>query len=386
MSDPKNTLKPFYEALLASEQKKEGAVTSILHYGDSPTTADLITADARALFQKQFGDAGHGFTLIAKPWAWYEHRGIALSSFGWKIDPANQSTVKDGLFGLGGVGFFGQNGATAMVRSKDPNHTLVEVAYLEQADGGSFVLLGDGSPIGTVETAGAEAKPGFAAFKIPEGITEFSIGQIQGKVRLFGMRLGKDQPGVVYNSLGLNGAYISVLARMFNETHWAAQLRHVKPSLVVINYGTNESVYQAFVDQSFEKELLRTIERIRKAVPQSPILIMSPMDRGQKTPNGEIGSVPALTKLVTLEQRVAAQTGCAFFNTFEAMGGPGTMGRWYQSEPRMVGSDFIHPMPAGAKIVGNLLYTALLDGYNKFKVDHVREKFSTPKVNNNAKK
>ena len=57
------------------------------------------------------------------------------------------------------------------------------------------------------------------------------------------------------------------------------------------------------------------------------------------------------------------------------MGGPGTMGRWYQAEPRMVGADLIHPMPAGAKLVGNLLYKAMLDGYNKYKVDLVREKF-----------
>ena len=386
LSDPANTLRPFYEALMATEQKRPGAVTNILHYGDSPTAADLITADARALFQKQFGDAGHGFTLIAKPWAWYEHRGVTLSSFGWKIDPATQSTFKDGLFGLGGVAFHGHNGDTAMVRSKDATHTVIEVSFLEQIDGGTFVLLGDGSPIGTIDTAGVETKPGFEAFQVPPGITEFSIGQIQGKVRLFGMRLGKQQPGVVYNSLGLNGAYISVLARMFNETHWAAQLRHAKPQLVVINYGTNESVYQSFVDQSFENELVRTVDLIRRAVPQSAILIMSPMDRGQKMANGEISSVPALTKLVTMEQRVAAQTGCAFFNTFEAMGGPGTMGRWYQSEPRMVGADLIHPMPAGAKIVGNLLYAALLDGYYKFKAEHVKAKFAEPKAADNAKK
>ena len=30
------------------------------------------------------------------------------------------------------------------------------------------------------------------------------------------------------------------------------------------------------------------------------------------------------------------------------------MGRWYAAEPRLVGADFIHPMPAGAKIVGEL--------------------------------
>ena len=44
------------------------------------------------------------------------------------------------------------------------------------------------------------------------------------------------------------------------------------------------------------------------------------------------------------------------------------MGRWYAAEPRLVGADFIHPMPAGAKIVGELLYRALRDGYNQYKL------------------
>ncbi|MCC6365427.1 MAG: hypothetical protein IT165_18085, partial [Bryobacterales bacterium] len=67
--DPNHTLDSFYQALLAAEGKKQGGVVRILHYGDSPTTADLITSDTRALLQKQFGDAGHGFCLVAKPWA-----------------------------------------------------------------------------------------------------------------------------------------------------------------------------------------------------------------------------------------------------------------------------------------------------------------------------
>ena len=52
-------LDAFYEALRRTERGEPGAVTRIVHYGDSPTTADLITGDARRLFQKQFGDAGH---------------------------------------------------------------------------------------------------------------------------------------------------------------------------------------------------------------------------------------------------------------------------------------------------------------------------------------
>ena len=50
--DPGHALDHFYGALL------KGGTVRILHYGDSPTTGDLITADARAMLQKEFGDAG----------------------------------------------------------------------------------------------------------------------------------------------------------------------------------------------------------------------------------------------------------------------------------------------------------------------------------------
>ena len=103
---------------------------------------------------------------------------------------------------------------------------------------------------------------------------------------------------------------------------------------------------------------------------------MSPMDRGKRDAGGEIGTLPTIPKLVTIQQRVAMEMGCGFFNTFLAMGGPGTMGQWYQAEPRLVGGDFIHPMPAGAKIVGNLLYQALFDGYRQFKLRRVTERFA----------
>ena len=50
------------------------------------------------------------------------------------------------------------------------------------------------------------------------------------------------------------------------------------------------------------------------------------------------------------------------------------MARWYAAEPRLVGADFIHPMPAGAKIVGELLYNALRDGYNEYKLRQLNER------------
>jgi hypothetical protein len=127
------------------------------------------------------------------------------------------------------------------------------------------------------------------------------------------------------------------------------------------------------VDSTYVKDVREIVRRIHAALPATPILVMSPMDRGAREGGGTIGTISALPRLVQKQAQVAAETGCAFFNTFEAMGGSGTMGRWYQAEPRMVSADFIHPLPSGARIVGTLLFQAIMDGYNHWKMQQLRQ-------------
>jgi lysophospholipase L1-like esterase len=375
--DPTHSLDHFYAALL------KGGTTRILHYGDSPTTGDLITADARAMLQKQFGDAGVGFILIARPWAWYNHRGVEMDASSWKIDVALVAQLKDGMHGLGGVSFIGSTGATARWRLKARQDTI-EVAYLSQTDGGAFAVDADDKELGVVETApradqeaapvagvaGASATktPGYAAFEIPGGAAKFTVRVTRGTVRLYGVELRGHSNGVIYSSLGINGANVTVLSHLVNAPHWTAELRHYKPSLVIVNYGTNESGYPKFVDTSWAHELREVVRRLHAALPEASVLLMSPMDRGEKNAAGEIATMEALPRLVRIESKVAAETGVAFFNTFQAMGGPGTMARWYAAEPRLVSADFIHPTSYGAKIVGELLYKSLSDGYNEYKL------------------
>jgi lysophospholipase L1-like esterase len=361
--DPTHSLDHFYDALL------KGGTVRILHYGDSPTTGDLITADARAMLQKQFGDAGTGFVLIARPWAWYNHRGVEMeAASNWKIDIAGIAQLKDGMHGLGGVSFIGTPGAIAHWRLRNGAQSAIEVAYLSQPDGGAFAVDAEGQELGEVETAGDSKGAGYASFTVPKGASNFTIRVTRGSVRLYGAEFRKASPGVIYSSLGINGANITLLSHAFNERHWAAELHHYKPDLVIVNYGTNESGYAQFVDKTWAPEMKEAVRRLHAALPGGSILLMSPMDRGERNKAGEIETVAALPRLVQIESRVASETGVAFFNTFQAMGGPGTMARWYAAEPRLVGADFIHPMPAGAKIVGELLYNALRDGYNVYKL------------------
>lgn len=379
LEESEDALDHFYAALYRTEQGEPGAVTQILHYGDSPTTADLITSDVRSMLQKRFGDAGHGFFLVAKPWAWYGHQGVEISGSGWRIEPATQGS-HDGLFGLGGVSFSAGSNASSRITVKDPHHNAIEIDYLQQPGGGSLEVLADGQMVGEVQTAGEEYAPGYNRVSLPSGAHQITLRSTNGPVRLFGASLEKDQPGIRYHSLGLNGAYVSVLAKFFKEGHWARELQHYHPDLVVVNYGTNESMYANFVDYAYAKEMKEVVRRLRVALPDTSILIMSPMDRGQRDRDGEIGTVPTLPRLVSIQQKLAADTHCAFFNTYEAMGGAGTMGRWYEAEPRLVGADFIHPMPAGARMVGNLLYRGLMDGYNRYKLRRMNRRFTLVSV------
>ena len=368
--DANGALDHFYWALWSTEKREQGAVTRITHYGDSPTTGDLITGDVRSILQSQFGNAGEGYVLIEKPWAWYQHRGVDLFGRGWLTVTAGHPGVQDGMFGLGGGSFTGSASASSRILFRRARYSQFEVWFLRQPGGGRFTVSANSQLLGEVDTSGDSKSPGFAAFRAELPAGDLSIQVEQGDVRLFGITAENPGPGVVYDSLGLNGASIVVLARTFNQSHWAEELRHRHPDLLIVNYGTNEAGFTTFVEKGYEVELREAIRRIRMALPNSSVLIMSPMDRGQKAESGEIETMPTIPRIVNIQRRVANETGCAFFDTFNSMGGEGTMARWYSAEPRLVAADLIHPHGDGGKIIANLLTKELLAGLVRFKSQH----------------
>jgi lysophospholipase L1-like esterase len=173
--------------------------------------------------------------------------------------------------------------------------------------------------------------------------------------------------------------------RYFEVKQWTDVLRHENPDLVVLNYGTNESIFPAYLDKQYPGELRTVIDRLHAALPNTSIMLMSPMDRGVKDQSGEITTPAALTHLIEIQSEVALSTGCAFFNTFEAMGGAGTMARWYSMRPRLVSADFMHPLPAGAAKVGALVEQALMDAYRNHALGGAQLAASKASSNGGAK-
>src|SRR4029079_8518725 len=137
------------------------------------------------------------------------------------------------------------------------------------------------------ETAADEKGPGWVSFDLPVGSKRFTLKVTRGQVRLYGVEFRKQKPGVMYSALGVNGANITLLSHAFNSAHWTAELHHYKPDLVVLAYGTNESGFAKFVDTTWGAELAAAVKRLKTALPEASILLMSPMDRGEKNDKGE---------------------------------------------------------------------------------------------------
>jgi hypothetical protein len=97
------------------------------------------------------------------------------------------------------------------------------------------------------------------------------------------------------------------------------------------------------------------------------------MDRARKDGDGLI-TVPIIPHIVRQQEATAKEVGCAFFNTYEAMGGRGSMAKWVR---RGLGqADLTHPSGYGAQVLGNWIYRALVQGFNAWAANAPRnEKF-----------
>jgi len=366
-----HALDAFYGSLARTRAKAAGAVTRIMHYGDSVITSDYVSGTMRRKMQAELGDSGHGFILVANPWEWYFHNDVAHGAGeGWSSSRVTGPTTKDGMYGLGGVTFSGNPGASAFFGTAERGTygkkvSRFDVYYLDTPGGGE-VEAKLGTAVEQFSTKGEEKTSRIKSFTVPDGEAKLVLRVVSGNPRIFGVALEREEPGVVYDALGANGARAELLGSI-NAAHLTEQMALRKPALVILQYGTNESEAPGLA-RDYEKTLSGVVSVIKASAPNSSILIAAPLDRAETSEGGGLRTKPIIKRLVAAQRNVAKESGVAFWNTFEAMGGEGSMAKWMKSG--LGGGDLTHPTPQGAEALGDLLYKSLTTGFEAWLSRH----------------
>lgn len=360
-------LDAFFTRLARTQNREAGAVTRILHYGDSVIASDYVSGTVRRRLQARFGDAGHGFILIANPWEWYFHNDVTHSSSGdWTASRLTGPWAKDGFYGLGGVSFSNWGGGVAWFGTAPRGDfgrraSTMHLYYLEQPGGGDVEIRVRKGATVRFSTQGDTKVSRVHSVSFDDGETMVGVRAMgRGPVRLFGVALERSGPGVVYDALGLHASRASYWQRQ-NREHWKDQFALRDPALIVIQYGTNES--DQWLDRNdYARVVGKLLDELREVAGSASLLVLAPLDRaGHK--DGKLVTKPVILDLVAIQKREALARGVPFWNTFEAMGGEGAMARWYRARPQLAGEDLTHPTPRGAEVIGGMLSDALLRAF-----------------------
>ncbi|MDH3727023.1 MAG: GDSL-type esterase/lipase family protein [Myxococcales bacterium] len=365
---------PFYRALEKTAKEEAGAITRVGHYGDSSIATDLITSTVREQLQRRFGDAGHGFVIAAKGYIPYKHRGVSQSSNedSWITREVARRQDRQGRYGYGGVQSRAQRGAWARVgtaaRGKlGTKASRFDIYYQKQPRGGTFSVQLDRGDWDEVSTKAPVLSDGVYSVEAPDGPHQIHVRYTKGgPVRFYGVVVERDGPGVVYDSLGLVGARANRLLN-FEEAHIASQLHQRGADLIVLGFGGNEASDDKPEDVFYE-DYARVLAHVWQGREDLGCLAFAPLDQASRQ-RGRIRTLETIPRIVAAQRRAAFDAGCAFYNTWEAMGGRDAMRRWYKARPRLAMSDFRHATPAGYEIIGNMFYKALLAGFADYLAD-----------------
>lgn len=353
---------------LALRQLEVGTRTKVrvLHFGDSHTAADILTTTIRRDLQARFGNGGRGFLLLGHPWKAYNPQDVIVMSQGRWIGKrailTDPESLADKRFGLCGIASepSGPEGTTTIAAPGEPPFSApmasLTLLYLRQPLGGEFSISLDGAPPTRIATDAPQYELGIEQRTLGSGRHTATIAaDSNSPVRLFGAVVEAAQPGVVYDTLGVNGAFFeSVL-------HWdsamlASQVALRSPDLIVVMYGTNDAGDKKLAPDSLARTMTVALARLRRGAPSAACLIVGPPD-GRSTVRRPV-SAARLQWVVDVERTVAREQGCAFIDARALMGGAGSFGQWQRQG--LAAPDGVHLTYRGYQMLGHLIAKEML--------------------------
>ncbi len=356
----------FYSAL--SNIQSMNRPVRIAYFGDSFIEADILTGDLRAMLQTHFGGCGVGYIDITSQT--HGFRPTVRHSFGgWKSHSITDATYFDrSKQGISCHYFIPCD--HAYVETKGQN---TYASHLDTCETSSIYFETKGEIYLRSLINGRDTSDYY--FNGEEGLQKAEVSGKIGKIRwtvahyadsttFYGIAL-EAHKGISLDNFGLrssNGLSLhSIPMKRLKQFH------RLRPyDLIILQYGLNVATQKGYNYDYYEKGLLTSIEHLKEAFPEAGLLLIGVGDRAYKTENGEMKTMPGIKNLIRYQQHIAAKSGIAFWNLYEAMGGEGSIGKMVHATPPQANLDYTHINFRGGKELAKILYETLLYGKEQY--------------------
>ncbi len=361
-------LERFYEHLYQLEIKSSKRV-SIAHIGDSHIQADFFSGMLRQRFQIDFGNAGRGLIFPYKVARTNEPSSYQTSSnVSWE---SKRNIFLDNPLpiGIGGITIKTMDSSAAIKlsvfdqASLDYGFSKLSIFQDKGPNVYDFMVYEDENIIGFINSnlmMGGNFMSTVYFDKPRKNIIlkAYKRDSLQTYAQIYGLLLENDQPGILYNTTGVNGAECRHCSA---SKYFFEQLSYLNPDLVIISMGTNEAFPRGFNRDRFYSQIDSLVMHIKRESPDVNILFTTPADsyRRKKYKN------PDMQMARNTIVNYCMKNEFSYWDLYEVMGGFGSMAKW--KIKGLAAPDKVHFSRAGYELQGKLLYSAIQDGYRSFK-------------------
>jgi lysophospholipase L1-like esterase len=360
----RTALDPFFSTLDAIARGDNDAFARVVVLGNSLIASDHVTDIVRDRLVDSFGSAGRGFLLTERLAKGVGRRvRTGQGSDGWITrsfaqDPPWAPGVRFGFSGA--LHEASTNGEWTRWRADG-----AQTARLFWLDTGAGIVVDvDGKPWLKIPAGTGTGVGKSAEIRLPPLSQSVRLVADKG-ARIFGIALDSGGRGVSLDTIGVPAASSRLFTDLVDEQIFRDQLTARDPALTVIMLGGNETRGLSFgtIDEpTITARLTTLIERVRQAAPTSACLLVTPIDAGKVTTGDDtLVTRPEIHKVIAIQQQVAVDMGCGFFDLFAAMGGAGSLQK--MRDAKLISDDLVHPNAKGGDVLGQLLADGLLSSW-----------------------
>jgi lysophospholipase L1-like esterase len=348
------SMQGFYSKLAELRNGQKDRVT-ILQIGDSHIQPGYFSGTARSSLQRYFGNAGRGLVF---PWR------LARTNQPDDIRITSNSlwTRSSNEIGICGYGLQAQAEGNLCILTNNffqTDNTFDQVTLIMKEQQNSYAWNATGLEDELTQTVSSFADQSIyqLSWLNPSKQVElsFKAADPADKANLYGIILERQQPGLFYHAMGVNGASFDRFSKI---AEFFPQMRILTPDLIVISLGTNDTQGR-FREEVYLRTVKQFMKQLAKAVPGVPVLFTFPPDSNK---NGRTNQ--DIAKANQILSKYALENNYAWWNLQEVMGGSGSIRHWQGQG--LARSDLKHFTPKGYMLQGQLFNQALVKGYKNY--------------------